>query len=172
MSHYAEETYDVYHEIRVIARKEHDCSSVLCSDPIRKGDSYWRISTVHDGHARSYKRCLRCQELHVHLRDLGDDTWPSETLACGLDYESEWGRPPPPEIAALAFWRPGDPLPATNRCTPEQGSRYPGPLACWQHDWRTGRSRATAKCDPRQFFPMGSLALARQHHNPCTTESA
>jgi hypothetical protein len=143
MSHYAEETYDVYHEIRVIARKEHECDSVLCSDPIRPGDNYWRIHTVHDGRHENIKRCIRCQLLHEHLRGLGDDMWPSETLACGLDYESEWGNPPPPGIAALAFWRPGDPPPALNLCDAE-GPRHP--FACWQHDWRTGRSRATALC--------------------------
>jgi hypothetical protein len=97
---------------------------VLCSDPIRKGDSYWRISVVFDGRARTIKRCVRCQHLHVHLRELcqaaGDaysDMWPDERLACGLDYSEEWG-PIPQEIAALAFWKPGEPLPCalTARC--------------------------------------------------------
>jgi hypothetical protein len=124
MSYQADERYDVYHEVRVFARKEHECDSVLCSEPIRKGDSYWRISVVFDGRARTIKRCLRCQHIHVHLRELcsdaGDaftDMWPDERLACGLDYAEEWG-PIPQEIAALAFWKPGEPLPCDTGCYP------------------------------------------------------
>lgn len=118
MSHSVDEAYDVYLEQRVTARKQHECDCVFCFDPIRPGDAYWRVSTVFDGTAETIKRCIRCQLLHEHLRGLCEsgEQWPDERLNCGLTYESEWG-PVPPVIAALAFWRPGDPLPALNECT-------------------------------------------------------
>lgn len=117
MSHYCDDSYDVYHEVRVFASKEHECDAVMCDEPIRKGDPYWRVSVVFNGQAETIKRCIRCQTIHEHLRDRGEDTWPDERLACGQDYEEEWGRPPPPEIQALAFWRAGEKLPARHPCT-------------------------------------------------------
>lgn len=119
MSYAVDETYDVYHEIRVFARKAHECDAVLCSEPIRPGDAYWRIQIVHDGKAQTIKRCVRCQAIHEHLRGLGQgERWPDERLACGQDYAEEWGGPPPAEIAALAFWKAGEALPADVPCTP------------------------------------------------------
>lgn len=86
------------------ARKEHCCTA--CKETIRVGDYYFVISMVHDGSASSWKRCWRCQKMHLHLRTLGDpgeQIWPDEQLDCGEEYEQHWGFPPPAEIAALAF---------------------------------------------------------------------
>lgn len=102
MSHYTEEYYSVYVETFRRARKEHVCCA--CEETIAAGHRYCYVAVVFDREARAYKRCLKCQALHTHLRDLGVrvDAWPREDLGCGLRYEDEWG-PLPPEIAALAF---------------------------------------------------------------------
>lgn len=106
MSYLCEGSYDVYDERLVRARKAHACSA--CAETIDRGQSYARVGMVWEGVARSLKRCARCQRLHEHLRELGDaDVWPDERLRCGLRYEDEWGAVPD-EIAALAFWLPGD----------------------------------------------------------------
>lgn len=102
MSHYTEEVCDVYDEIRPKARIEHQCDA--CKEMIPPGDYYWKIAIVYDGNARTVKRCLRCQEIHRHLRTLAPgEMWPDEKLNCGEDYKDHWGTEPPPEIAALAF---------------------------------------------------------------------
>lgn len=105
-----DETYDVYDEKRVTARKEHRCSA--CNERILPGHRYVRLGVVFDGSAETFKRCERCQAIHQHLRDENPgagDSWPDEQLACGEEYEEVFGKPPPDTIAALAFWRPGDP---------------------------------------------------------------
>ena len=100
MSHYVDECYDVYQETTRKARKEHDCDA--CKLPIRRGDYYCSVHIVFDGRARSVKRCGACQTTHIHLRKLNPgEMWPNEKLACGLDYEEEWGNEPPDEIQAL-----------------------------------------------------------------------
>ena len=60
---------------------------------------------VYDGRAETVKRCLRCEAMHEHLSTLGrdQDMYPAERLDCGQSYKDEWGKEPPPEIAALAF---------------------------------------------------------------------
>lgn len=94
---------DVYSEREVRARCEHRCAA--CRETIPVGHRYWRIFIAAVRESWSYKRCLRCQAIHVHLRELCDDYgfWPSETLDCGEEYTAHWGEEPPPEIAALAF---------------------------------------------------------------------
>ena len=102
MSHSVDETYTVYDERRVKARKEHRCGA--CKNAIQPGHVYVRVFVLFDGRASSIKRCLRCQALHVHLRGMccDRDMWPAEELDCGMVYEEEWGDLPE-EIAALAF---------------------------------------------------------------------
>lgn len=101
MSHPIDDTYAVYDETEVRARKAHTCDA--CADEVPEGDRYMRIRIVFDGSAETVKRCLRCQRIHEHLRELArGEMWPDERLACGLDYEDEWG-PLPDNIAALAF---------------------------------------------------------------------
>jgi hypothetical protein len=102
VSHSIDETYEVYNEVSRTARKGHICDA--CDEPIRPGDRYCSVHVVFDHNAETIKRCLRCQEIHNHLRDLGGgETWPAERLDCGEDYREHWGREPPAEIAALAF---------------------------------------------------------------------
>lgn len=96
------------------ARKEHTCDA--CSESIRPGARYLRTFVVHDGNAYSIRRCERCQAIHAHLsariRAEGDsEEFCDDELNCGHDYRDRWDEEPPEEIAALAFWRPGDPLP-------------------------------------------------------------
>lgn len=106
MSHCVDETYDVYQEREVRARKRGQCDA--CDEPIAPGHAYWRISIVFDGSASTVRRCARCQAMRKHLRTRGDgDTWPAERLDCGQAYEDEWGDVPD-EIAALAFALPGE----------------------------------------------------------------
>ena len=125
MSHSAEERYAVYNENRQTARKPHTCDA--CGITIPKGGRYCRVTWVFDGSAGGVKRCLACQYTHEHLRALGepDGMWPDEELDCGESYEEHWGETPD-VIAALAFWRYGDPLPAHEECAAKNGENmYP-----------------------------------------------
>jgi predicted RNA-binding Zn-ribbon protein involved in translation (DUF1610 family) len=133
MSHSCDETYAIYDEREFRANKPHVCDA--CGVEIRKRDRYTRVFMLFDGSKEHLKRCARCQLLHEHLRGLCEpgEEWPAERLDCGLSYESEWGAAPD-WIAALAFWRPGDPLPATNPCTPHSSPHYQvagRATACW-----------------------------------------
>lgn len=99
---------DVYVEHQVKARKAHECD--CCDLGVRAGDLYWRIRKIYEGNVESYKRCLRCQTIHVFLRgvvNLGDE-WPDERLACGHEFTELHGEPPPPDIARLAFLTPDE----------------------------------------------------------------
>ena len=111
MSDYYDETYEVYDETEVRARKEHECDA--CKEAIPPRVRYFRICAIYDGSVTVYKRCSRCQAIHLHLRKLcragRDQRWPDERLACGLTYEDEWGELPD-EIANLAFALPSDPI--------------------------------------------------------------
>jgi hypothetical protein len=101
VSHSIDETYDAYRETLRCAAKEHVCSA--CKELIAKGHRYYSVSWVFDGSADDCKRCLRCQAIHVHLREKAPgEMWPAERLNCGERYEDEWGECPD-EVAALAF---------------------------------------------------------------------
>lgn len=97
------ETYAVYSERAVRARKEHRCDA--CKRPIERGSIYIRVFMVWDCTAESIKRCPRCELMHLHLRSLDTDhceLWPAEKLDCGMRYEEEWGDLPD-DVAWLAF---------------------------------------------------------------------
>lgn len=129
MSYSCDETYDVYHEQEQVARKQHTCEA--CDMTIEPGRKYTRVYVLFDGRKESYKRCVRCQFLHEHLRALAPgEMWPDERLACGTDYADEWG-PAPTWVNELAFWSPGDPLPAINPCTPRASHRGAVAVECW-----------------------------------------
>jgi hypothetical protein len=97
---------DVYAETVRRARKPHSCAA--CRETIATGHRYTDVRIIFEGRVDTIKRCLRCQAIHEHLRDLGDgESWPEERLDCGQSYESEWGECPD-EIAALAFALPGE----------------------------------------------------------------
>ena len=103
MSHEISDCYRSYEELLRRARKEHCCDA--CKETIRVGDRYARIFIRDsDGQADTIKRCLRCQELHEHLRSLAPgELWPAERLDCGEEYADHWGDGPPEDIAKLAF---------------------------------------------------------------------
>jgi RNase P subunit RPR2 len=105
------EAYRVTHHV---ARKEQRCCA--CSETIAPGHKYVRTFFVWEGEPYVFKRCARCDLIHQHLSDRiateGESgEFCDEELHCGHDYEERWEEPPPEWLAALAFWRPGDPLP-------------------------------------------------------------
>lgn len=110
MSHSIDEYYSDYEETpRCAESDELHCSA--CREPIQFGHVYYDILIVEgdpdDEDSRSETsliRCLRCQRIHQHLRELGDgEMWPDEHLNCGEEYEEHWNKPPPSDIAELAF---------------------------------------------------------------------
>jgi predicted RNA-binding Zn-ribbon protein involved in translation (DUF1610 family) len=107
VSHNVDEIYDVYQVIVRRARTAHHCSA--CGLQIAPGERYAAVSIVFDGTAETIKRCGRCQKVHEHLQNkAGGETWPDERLACGQNYETEWGEEPPPEIQAALFMTSGE----------------------------------------------------------------
>jgi hypothetical protein len=103
----------VYDENFPRARVDHVCCA--CSETIRRGDRYARVTMIGERGDKpiTWKRCLRCQKIHEHLREVctretGGEQWPDEKLNCGHEYRELWGKNPPPEIAALAFALPGE----------------------------------------------------------------
>lgn len=84
-----------------------------CHETIRVGDRYAYSFAVWQGQTYETRRCLRCQAIHLHLREKCRDErdaeeWPDDALNCGHDYLENWGHEPPPEIAALAFALPDE----------------------------------------------------------------
>jgi hypothetical protein len=109
VSGYCTEVADVYTDAVRRERKDHHCCA--CQEVIRAGDDYSLTTVIGDGIVSVYKRCLRCQKIHVHLRTLSgleNECWPDERLDCGYEYSKHWDRPPPPEIAELAFVTPDE----------------------------------------------------------------
>lgn len=141
VSHSCDERYTVYNEACVTAIKPHACSA--CGIVIPKGGRYYRVKWVFDGSAGGVKRCLACQATHEHLRELCEpgEQWPDERLACGLSYEGEWDSEPPAEIAALAFWRYGDPLPQTERCASTRADELFPPIWRWSNQYMRGAAQ-------------------------------
>lgn len=113
MSQYGDGDYcPVWSDRWVTARKEHRCAA--CGETIAPSHRYHVTFYVFDGSAHQTKRCERCETIFAHLSDRMEDPeeFCDERLACGHEYRERWGEEPPPEIAALAFWLPGDPLPS------------------------------------------------------------
>lgn len=91
------------------ARKDHRC--VACGETIRRGDTYEKHVDIFDGYVTDIKRCLRCATMwRAAQSKLGWNRVADLYLNCGEDWEDRYGEPPA-HIAALAFWRPGEPLP-------------------------------------------------------------
>ena len=106
---------DGYNEFECVthprARKEHECCA--CELPIRKGDKYDRIAFKWEGEVECLKRCLRCSAIANHLHELmrtegGWEEGVAYALDCGHEYQERWERPPPDEIARLAFLLPDE----------------------------------------------------------------
>lgn len=94
------------------ARKQHDCCA--CELPIRVGDIYERIAFKWEGQVECLKRCLRCSAIAsaLHEKQRHSDSFDHEGIAyaldCGHEWEENFGEPPPPEIARLAFMLPDE----------------------------------------------------------------
>lgn len=99
------ECCEVYHTKRIRARKMHECHA--CKRFIRPGDNYTKTTIVQSGETEMYRRCGACETTFNHLQELcweRDPMWaPDPALLCGLRYEDEWEKEPPPEIARLPF---------------------------------------------------------------------
>jgi hypothetical protein len=122
MSEYGEgDCCSVWQDRWLTARKPHRCHA--CRMTIEPGHRYHNTFSVYDGNADTTKRCARCQAIYEHLSKrmrAEPDPWENDeycnpTLSCGHEYRERWNEDPPPEIAALAFWLPGDPLPDGTR---------------------------------------------------------
>lgn len=115
MSQYGDGDYcPVWEESNPKARKPHKCHA--CGETIPVGTVYSRTFHVFDGKAYTTKRCPRCQVIFEHLsarisKEGDDEEFCDAKLNCGHEYKERWGEPPSEALAALAFWRPGDPLP-------------------------------------------------------------
>jgi len=106
MSFEVDECAELYKEKIVIARKEHRCGA--CGERIEKGHRYTTVFVLFQGDAFTYKRCLRCQAIHKHLRGLAPgEMWPFEDLGCGEDYEKEWGGETPARNPEAGIHDPG-----------------------------------------------------------------
>lgn len=169
MSHSVDEHYGFYRELRHVARKPHDCCA--CEIPIVPGDIYYAISAQWEGRVEGWKRCARCQFVHEQLRDIcqADGSWPDEELNCGHTFEERWEREPPAWLAALAFWKPGDPLPHVEPCTPSLRYDYARAIVYRVPYWGS----SGAACRPRD--PRWGIESARSHDNdsharPCTDD--
>jgi hypothetical protein len=112
MSEYGDGDYCAVHDSTWRkARKPHNCDA--CGESITPGRTYHRSAWPCDGSWSVTLRCERCEAIFAHLtsRMSRADEYCNPELNCGHEYEERW-REPPPEIAALAFWLPGEPLPA------------------------------------------------------------
>lgn len=123
MSQYGDgDSCSVFEESWRTAKKDHKCSA--CREVIRPGQRYHYTFSVFDGDSDVNKRCERCQIIFAHLsariRKEGDaEEFCDAALNCGHTYVERWEEAPPEWLAALAFWRPGDPLPEL----PKAGTR-------------------------------------------------
>jgi hypothetical protein len=151
-------------ETRRTARKQHECCA--CEIPILPGHGYWVIASCWDNSVHTWKRCLRCQVIHDALVPLcsARDEWPDEELNCGHTFEENYDRPPPDWLAALAFWQPGDPLPAVTLCASlerdYERSVYYQPC---------GRQRGECRPRPEPYWGIeGPKENNRAHQEPCS----
>jgi len=105
-----EEPAVVWDERTQKARVAHECSA--CGDTIEPGAMYVRHVRINDpgDTPELWKRCMRCERIYRHLCSvhMDYDDAPQPDLGCGHSYEDRHGKPPPPEIAALAFALPGE----------------------------------------------------------------
>jgi hypothetical protein len=101
------EPCEVWRETKRRARKEHKCSA--CKETIERTHFYIEHFSLFDGDIDTLKRCIRCETIYQHLRDISDvDSPPMPRLDCGHKYRDCHSNPCPPEIEALAFALPKD----------------------------------------------------------------
>lgn len=93
--------WEVYRTEKRRARKPHKCCA--CGIDIRIGDKYIHVFAAGDGDIFKYDRCLRCEFIFKEIQNRSPYDAISDTLSCGHTWEENFGEPPPPEIARLAF---------------------------------------------------------------------
>lgn len=110
MSGYFDGHAAVYRDEIRKARKPHWCDA--CCGPISPGQEYAYHFQVYEGCPNSLRRCARCEAIYRHLCSArwDSDEGPDQELDCGHEYSRVFGKPPPEELAALAFWLPGEPI--------------------------------------------------------------
>lgn len=149
------ETCGFHRETRRRARVNHTCSA--CRETIERGQFYvLAVAGGSDG-IDTIKRCLRCELIYEHLIEVSPaGEFPDAHLNCGHTYEEVHDNPPPAWLAALAFWRPGDPLPATRACSSPPRNSY-----CSRHRGTWSRCVVSAE--------FGTTAGWRDtwYSNPC-----
>ena len=96
------------------ARKPHTCLG--CRETIRPQDSYRETRSLYDGSWSTMKHCRRCDALFKALAEQTRDAYGyhvvaiDPTFGCGETWQGNFGLVPP-EVQALAFMLPGEPVP-------------------------------------------------------------
>ena len=108
------EPADCYDQTFRTARKSHECHA--CDETIEPGHRYSVTSGNWDGMWEQFKHCMRChamfEAIHASWRANGyPNMGVAMDLNCGEDWADLFGEPPP-EVAALAFWLPGEVVPS------------------------------------------------------------
>lgn len=106
MCDYDTETVDVWQARLRTSRRRRRCEA--CAEWIEAGHRYERLTSLYDGHWQATTRCLRCVAIYEAL--VARRVEPNFLLDCGTDWGDAFDEQPPPEVAALAFWLPGEPL--------------------------------------------------------------
>jgi hypothetical protein len=84
------------------ARKQWTCDA--CHGTIEPGHYYCLDVSKWDGRIDTVRRCGSCELTYHHLREVTPSgEYPSNRLDCGDEYADVHDKPPPPEIARLAF---------------------------------------------------------------------
>jgi hypothetical protein len=129
VSGYFDGRCEVYEDETRTARKPHLCEA--CERMIQPGERYVRNFQVFEGEPNTMKRCARCDAIYQHLCSLPwkHDEGPEIDLGCGHEYSKIWKVPPSDELASLAFWLPGEPIPTIPPAVlppkpPDDTSRY------------------------------------------------
>lgn len=107
---------DVWREGPKRAHAAHRCCA--CGETIRPGDLYHYTFYLYDGDTCTLRRCARCEVLYRALVKLHNKEMPEvedigepgvdPELGCGHTFEQVFKRPPPPELARLAFMTPDE----------------------------------------------------------------
>lgn len=103
----ADGTCPIWEERELTARKAHAC--MACRQAISPGHRYHRVDSMFEGHWDHWVHCLRCWAIYDAIRARLPPYEPiciDPRLNCG-----ELWADPPPEVAALAFLLPGEPVP-------------------------------------------------------------